>query len=62
MSAHVLPVLIHAEEKAFELPMPAIAYGLSIFGAFLLLLLILWFFRNTASKLQRRDPGTGAHH
>jgi hypothetical protein len=61
-----------------ELPMPPWAYGVIAFASFLVLLGVLWTFRNTAAKYDtpvsiRRDdsgdpsgpPGTtspGAHH
>ncbi|AKU16502.1 hypothetical protein [Luteipulveratus mongoliensis] len=45
----------HAER---ELPMPPIGYGLCAIGFFLILLAILWSFRNTAAKLGATTP----HH
>ena len=37
-------------EKLRELPMPDWVFGVTAFAAFLLLLGVLWSFRNTASK------------
>ncbi|HEY8622126.1 MAG TPA: hypothetical protein VIM01_18880 [Dermatophilaceae bacterium] len=47
-------------EKLRELPMPPWAYGAIAFGCFVVLLGVLWSFRNTAAKYDKRDPG--AHH
>lgn len=61
MSASVLPVLVNgltgltglasAEEAPRALPMPAIAYGILAFVAFLIGLGVLWTFRNAAAKI-----------
>lgn len=54
MPASALPVvvtgLVSAEEHN-SLPMPAIAFGVIAFCAFLLGLGVLWMFRNTAAKV-----------
>jgi hypothetical protein len=50
-------------ESLRELPMPPWAYGGVAFTSFLVLLGVLWSFRNTAAKhdtTARTDPG--AHH
>ena len=47
-------------ETLRELPMPAWVYGVIAFGSFLLLLGVLWSFRNTAARYDKPDPG--AHH
>ena len=47
-------------QKLRELPMPDWAYGVIAFGCFLVLLGVLWSFRNTAAKHDKPDPG--AHH
>ena len=47
-------------EKLRELPMPPWAYGAIAFGCFVVLLGVLWSFRNTVAKYDKRDPG--AHH
>jgi hypothetical protein len=47
-------------EKLRELPMPPWAYGAIAFGCFVVLLGVLWSFRNTAAKYDKRDPGS--HH
>ena len=65
-------------EKLRELPMPAWAFGAIAFASFLVLLGLLWSFRNTAAKydttvrVQHGEPGgqpgshgstdPGAHH
>ena len=46
--------------KLRELPMPALAYGAIALASFIALLGVLWFFRNTAAKYDKPDPG--AHH
>jgi hypothetical protein len=51
----VLTGLVSAEEQHRSLPMPAIAYGVIAFVAFLVGLGVLWTFRNTAAKV----PTTG---
>ncbi|MDQ6897403.1 MAG: hypothetical protein M3171_12485 [Actinomycetota bacterium] len=55
MSASVLPVLVSgfasAEEAPRALPMPAIAFGVLAFVAFLIGLGVLWTFRNAAAKI-----------
>ena len=43
-----------------ELPMPPWAFGVIAFGCFLVLLGVLWSFRNTAARYDKPDPG--AHH
>ena len=45
---------------ARELPMPAWAFGAIAFGSFIVLLGVLWSFRNTAARYDKPDPG--AHH
>ena len=52
--------LATAETVVRELPMPPWAFGVIAFGSFLVLLGVLWSFRNTAAKHDRPDPG--AHH
>ena len=47
-------------ESVRELPMPPFAYGAIAFGCFIVLLGVLWSFRNTAAKYDKPDPG--AHH
>jgi hypothetical protein len=65
-------------EKLRELPMPAWAFGAVAFASFLVLLGVLWTFRNTAAKYdtpvraEHDGPGSapgphgtadpGAHH
>lgn len=62
-----LATLITAEaehEQLYELPMPAWMFGAVALALFLLLLLITWFFRNTAHTMiygpggvrEGRDP------
>lgn len=46
-------------ETLRELPMPAWVFGVVAFGSFLLLLGVLWSFRNTASKYD--TPGGLGH-
>ncbi len=38
-------------EQLWQLPMPAWAYGAIALGAFLLLLLLTWFFRNAGHAM-----------
>lgn len=47
-------------ETLRQLPMPAWAFGAIAFGTFVVLLGVLWSFRNTAAKYDKPDPG--AHH
>ena len=47
-------------ETLRELPMPAWAFGAIAFGCFVVLLGVLWSFRNTAAKYDKPKPG--AHH
>ncbi len=47
-------------ESARELPMPPWAFGAIAFGCFVVLLGVLWTFRNTAAKYDKPNPG--AHH
>jgi energy-converting hydrogenase Eha subunit H len=47
-------------ESVRELPMPPWAFGAVAFGCFVVLLGVLWTFRNTAAKYDKPDPG--AHH
>ena len=47
-------------ETLRDLPMPAWAYGAIAFGCFVVLLGVLWSFRNTAAKYDKPNPG--AHH
>jgi hypothetical protein len=44
-----------------HLPMPHILYGLIAFAVFLLLLGILWTFRNTAANLSDGAEGEKEH-
>jgi len=46
-------------EKLRELPMPPWSFGALALGSFLLLLGVLWFFRNTAAQY---DTPVGAGH
>ena len=46
--------------KLRELPMPAWAYGAIALASFVVLLGVLWSFRNTAAKYDK--PDSGAHH
>jgi hypothetical protein len=49
-------------EKLRELPMPPLAYGGIAFAAFILLLGVLWSFRNTAAKYDTpATPATAGH-
>jgi len=48
-----------AETALRELPMPPWAYGVIAFVSLLLLLVVLWTFRNTAAKYD--TPGGGGH-
>jgi hypothetical protein len=47
-------------EKLRELPMPPWAFAVIAFGCFVVLLGVLWTFRNTAARYDKPDPG--AHH
>ncbi|NMM24638.1 MAG: hypothetical protein HHJ11_14325 [Phycicoccus sp.] len=49
--------LATAETVVRELPMPPWAFGVIAFGCFLVLLGVLWSFRNTAAKYDKPDPG-----
>jgi len=49
--------LATAETVVRELPMPAWAFGVIAFGCFLVLLGVLWSFRNTAARYDKPDPG-----
>jgi hypothetical protein len=52
-------------ERLRELPMPAWAYGAIALASFLLLLGVLWTFRNTAAKYDtpvRAEQGPGGRH
>jgi hypothetical protein len=46
-------------EKLRELPMPPWAYGAIAFGCFVVLLGVLWSFRNTAARHDR--PARASH-
>jgi len=46
-------------EKLREMPMPPWSFGAIAFGSFLLLLGVLWFFRNTAAKYD--TPARASH-
>ncbi|MHB1474537.1 MAG: hypothetical protein ACYDDU_04420 [Dermatophilaceae bacterium] len=52
--------LATAQTTVRELPMPPWAFGAIAFGSFVVLLGVLWAFRNTAAKYDKPDPG--AHH
>ena len=56
----VASLATHGTETLRELPMPAWAYGAIAFGCFVVLLGVLWSFRNTAARHDKPDPG--AHH
>jgi hypothetical protein len=43
-----------------DMPMPPWAFGAIAFGCFIVLLGVLWSFRNTAARYDKPDPG--AHH
>lgn len=43
---------VHGEAQLRELPMPAPLYGVLFLVGFVLLLAILWAFRNTANKVR----------
>jgi hypothetical protein len=49
---------VKAEEVVRELPMAPWVYGALAFAGFLLLLAVLWSFRNTGAKMTQ---GKGAH-
>jgi len=49
--------LATAETVVRELPMPPLAFGVIAFGCFLVLLGVLWSFRNTAARYDKPDPG-----
>lgn len=51
--------LANAETVVRELPMPPWAFGVIAFGCFIVLLGVLWSFRNTAAKYDK--PDSGAH-
>ncbi|MDF8263328.1 hypothetical protein [Luteipulveratus flavus] len=51
MSSSLISFASAEAEHGRELPMPPIGYGLIAIGFFLVLLAILWSFRNTAAKL-----------
>ncbi|MDE9367607.1 hypothetical protein PZ938_18480 [Luteipulveratus sp. YIM 133132] len=51
MSSSLISFASAETEHGRELPMPPIGYGLIAIGFFLVLLAILWSFRNTAAKL-----------
>lgn len=59
MSTSVLRVV--AEEAHRELPMPAYAYGVMAMVGFLVLLGVLYSFRNTHQKWAPPGEGHGAH-
>lgn len=59
MSTTALRVL--TETVHHELPMPAISYGIMAMVAFLLLLGVLFAFRNTHQKYAPPTHGHGAH-
>ncbi len=44
-----------------HLPMPHIAYGVIAFGVFLVLLGVLWSFRNTAGRLRPQSGRKSGH-
>jgi len=47
-------------EPVRQLPMPPWAFGAIALGCFVVLLGVLWSFRNTAARYDK--PGPGAHH
>jgi len=49
--------LATAETVVRELPMPPWAFGVIAFGCFIVLLGVLWSFRNTAARYDKPDPG-----
>ena len=60
LTSNVTTLATAETEKLRELPMPPWAFGVIAFGSFVALLGVLWSFRNTAAKYDKRDPG--AHH
>jgi len=52
--------LATAETVVRDLPMPAWVFGAIAFGCFIVLLGVLWSFRNTAARYDKPNPG--AHH
>ena len=40
-----------------DMPMPPWAFGAIAFGCFIVLLGVLWSFRNTAARYDKPDPG-----
>jgi len=61
MSSLSLNVLTAAEPVGRELPMPPFMFGVIAITLFLLALLFLWSFRNTAAKTDRRNIGGHGH-
>jgi len=57
MSSLSLTVLTAAEPAGRELPMPPVMFGIISIALFLLALLFLWSFRNTAAKTDPRNIG-----
>jgi hypothetical protein len=57
MSSLSLTVLTAAEPAGRELPMPPVMFGVISIALFLLALLFLWSFRNTAAKTDPRNFG-----
>ena len=49
--------LATAETVVREMPMPPWAFGAIAFGCFIVLLGVLWSFRNTAAKYDKPNPG-----
>ena len=76
MTSTVATLAAKGTEELRVLPLPAWAFGVIAFSSFLLLLAVLWSFRNTAAKYDsparagHGDPrvsgshgaGPGAHH
>jgi hypothetical protein len=44
-------------ESVRDMPMPPWAFGAIAFGCFIVLLGVLWSFRNTAARYDKPDPG-----
>ena len=54
--------LATAENPGVELPGPAWAFGVTAFAGFMVLLGVLWSFRNTAAKYDPPDTLNTARH
>lgn len=60
MSSHLPLIVAASEEAAYELPMPAWAFGAIALAVVFLLLLLVWMFRRTAGVPRRGHGVQGA--